>query len=68
VVDNSAALQQEGRNVRLNVYNKKIILVAMYLQRVGIDGLGYAAAPTQVLAFHRLFEPPRSDQLSLVVV
>jgi hypothetical protein len=30
------------------VYSGKLILAAIYLRRVGIDGRSYAAAPTQV--------------------
>jgi hypothetical protein len=48
VINNSAAVQQERSGIRLSVYSGKLILAAMYLRRVGIDGRSYAAAPTQV--------------------
>jgi hypothetical protein len=35
--------------MRLNVHSGEFTLAAMYLWRVGIDGVSYAAAPTQVL-------------------
>jgi hypothetical protein len=46
VINNSAAVQQE----RLSIYvgSRKLILAAMYLRRVGIDGRSYAAAPALV--------------------
>jgi hypothetical protein len=34
--------------MRQYVYNGKVILAAIYLRKLGIDGRSYAAAPTQV--------------------
>jgi hypothetical protein len=48
VINNSAAVQQERGSIRLYVYSSKLVLAAMYLWRVSIDGRSYAAAPTQV--------------------
>jgi hypothetical protein len=36
-----------------HVHSSKIILVAIFLQRVEIDGRSYAAAPTQISAVVR---------------
>jgi hypothetical protein len=47
IKNNSAAVQQERGIMRLYVYSGKLILAAMFLWRVGIDGRSYAAAPTQ---------------------
>ena len=47
-INNLVAVQQERRSIRLYVYSGKLILAAMHLWRVGIDGRSYAAAPTQV--------------------
>jgi hypothetical protein len=48
VVNNSVAVQQEKWSIRLYMYSGKLNLAAIYLQRVGIDGRSYAAAPTHV--------------------
>jgi hypothetical protein len=48
VINNSAAVQQERLSMRLYVCSCNLILAAMYLRRVEIDGRSYAAAPTLV--------------------
>jgi hypothetical protein len=50
MINNSADLQQKVGSIRLYVCSGKLILAAMYLERVGIDCRSYAAAPTQVTA------------------
>jgi hypothetical protein len=41
-------VQQESLSIRLYVYSGKLILAAMYLRKIEIDGRSYMAAPTQV--------------------
>jgi len=48
VINNSEAAQQERGSILLYVYSGLLVLVAMWLRRVGIDGRSYAAAPAQV--------------------
>jgi hypothetical protein len=46
------------------MYSGKLILAAMYLRRVGIDGRSYAAAPTQVSTVVKL-PAPAAQKLGL---
>jgi len=51
VINNSAAVPQELSCIRLYVYSCKLILAAIYLRRVEIDGCSYAAAPLSFQQF-----------------
>jgi hypothetical protein len=56
-INNSAALQQGRVSIRLNVCSGKLILAAMRIRRVEVDGRSYAAAPTHVSTYVTLPEP-----------